>query len=88
MGGNFGDDTLAAALINRVLHHCHIVNIRGGNSYGRRHYTEVRKALHPEDCSNARDRELAIHRRTGKTLVTFDASTPPPPGKPPPLEES
>lgn len=27
-----GDDAIAAALIDRLLHHCHIVNI-GGNSY-------------------------------------------------------
>ena len=27
-----GDEVMAAALIDRVVHHCHIVNIRG-NSY-------------------------------------------------------
>ena len=27
-----GDEVMAAALIDRLLHHCHIVNIRG-NSY-------------------------------------------------------
>ena len=27
-----GDEIMAAALIDRLLHHCHIVNIRG-NSY-------------------------------------------------------
>jgi hypothetical protein len=31
-GEVLGDEVMAAALINRVLHHCHIVNIRG-NSY-------------------------------------------------------
>lgn len=31
-GDVFGDEVMAAALIDRLLHHCHIVNIRG-NSY-------------------------------------------------------
>ena len=46
-GEILGDDVMAAALIDRVLHHCHIVNIRG-NSYRMRHHSEVWKALHPE----------------------------------------
>jgi DNA replication protein DnaC len=47
-GGVLGDEVMAAALIDRVLHHCHIVNIRG-NSYRMRHHTEVWKALHPDE---------------------------------------
>ena len=31
-----GDEVMAAALIDRLVHHCHIVNIRG-NSYRRDH---------------------------------------------------
>ncbi len=31
-GEIFGDEVMAAALIDRLLHHCHIINIRG-NSY-------------------------------------------------------
>ena len=31
-----GDEVMAAALIDRLLHHCHIVSIRG-NSYRLRH---------------------------------------------------
>ncbi len=27
-----GDDVMASALIDRLLHHCHIVNIRGTNT--------------------------------------------------------
>jgi DNA replication protein DnaC len=46
-GEVLGDEVMAAALIDRVLHHCHIVNIRG-NSYRMRHHSEVWKALHPE----------------------------------------
>jgi DNA replication protein DnaC len=31
---------MAAALIDRLLHYCHIVNIRG-NSYRLRHHTQL-----------------------------------------------
>ena len=43
-GDVFGDETMAAALIDRLLHHCHIVNIRG-NSYRMRHHADVAAAL-------------------------------------------
>ncbi|MGH8562458.1 MAG: IS21-like element helper ATPase IstB [Nevskiales bacterium] len=43
-GEIFGDDVMAAALIDRVLHHCHLVNIRG-NSYRMREHTELYRAL-------------------------------------------
>lgn len=43
-GAIFGDDVMAAALIDRLLHHCHIVNIRG-NSYRLRHHAELRNVL-------------------------------------------
>ena len=46
-GDVFGDEVMAAALIDRLLHHCHIVNIRG-NSYRMRTHSELWKALHPE----------------------------------------
>jgi len=36
-GEVFGDSVVAAALLDRLLHHCHIVNIRG-NSYKLRNY--------------------------------------------------
>jgi len=39
-----GDEVMAAALIDRILHHCHIVNIRG-NSYRMRQHTEVWQSL-------------------------------------------
>jgi len=42
-GQVFGDEVMAAALIDRLLHHCHVVSIRG-NSYRIRHqlaFTEV-----------------------------------------------
>ena len=30
-GGMLGDEVMAAALIDRLVHHCHIVNIRGNS---------------------------------------------------------
>jgi DNA replication protein DnaC len=39
-GEVFGDDVMAAALIDRLLHHCHIVNIRG-NSYRMRQHRDL-----------------------------------------------
>jgi len=43
-GEVLGDDVMAAALIDRVLHHCHLVNIRG-NSYRMRQHTDLYRAL-------------------------------------------
>ena len=36
-GEVFGDEVMAAALIDRVLHHCHIVSIRGNSFRMRQH---------------------------------------------------
>src|SRR5690349_2501260 len=46
-GDVLGDDVMAAALIDRVLHHCHLVNVRG-NSYRMREHTELYRSLQPE----------------------------------------
>jgi len=46
-GEIFGDDVMAAALIDRLVHQCHIVNIRG-NRYRMRNHAELQSALHPE----------------------------------------
>lgn len=43
-GGVLGDEVMAAALIDRLLHHCHIVNIRG-NSFRMRQHAGLSKAL-------------------------------------------
>jgi hypothetical protein len=47
MGEIFGDEVMAAALIDRLLHHCHIVNVRG-NSYRLRHHVSIARAAEPE----------------------------------------
>jgi DNA replication protein DnaC len=31
VGRNLGDDVMAAALIDRLVHHCHLVTIRGNS---------------------------------------------------------
>jgi DNA replication protein DnaC len=54
-GEIFGDPVVAAALLDRLLHHCHIVNIKG-NSYRLRHYPGL---ILPE--------EPAVPRRRGRT---------------------
>ena len=38
------DEVMAAALIDRVLHHCHLVSVRG-NSYRMREHTELYRTL-------------------------------------------
>lgn len=43
-GDIFGDEVMAAALIDRLLHHCHIVNIRG-NSYRMREHRALASRL-------------------------------------------
>jgi DNA replication protein DnaC len=53
-GEVFGDEVMAAALIDRLLHHCHIVNIRG-NSYRMRHHTELWRNLHALGDGSAAD---------------------------------
>ena len=46
-GAVFGDEVMAAALIDRVLHHCHLVNIKG-NSYRMREHAELSRELNRE----------------------------------------
>lgn len=45
-GDVFGDDVMAGALIDRLVHHCHIVNIRG-NSYRMKNHAELYAILTP-----------------------------------------
>ncbi len=47
-GSIFGDDVMASALIDRLLHHCHIVNIRG-NSYRMRNHRDLWQTLNTQD---------------------------------------
>ena len=45
-GAILGDDVMAAALIDRLMHHCHVVNIRG-NSYRMREHSDLWQAIQP-----------------------------------------
>ena len=63
-GEVLGDEVMAAALIDRILHHCHIVNIRG-NSYRMRQHTELWQALHQGSEESApRSRRRSKEGRT------------------------
>lgn len=56
-GTVLGDEVMAAALIDRVLHHCHLVNIRG-NSFRMREHTALRLA---------EDLEAEVSKRSDRT---------------------
>ena len=56
-----GDEVMAAALIDRLVHHRHNVNIRG-NSYRMRHHSKLHRALGtpradtpPRSCARAKE---------------------------------
>ena len=49
-GTIFGDEVMAAALIDRLLHHCHVVSIRG-NSYRLRHQHDLWRGLDGEEAN-------------------------------------
>ncbi len=52
-GTVLGDEVMAAALIDRLLHHCHIVNIRGNSYRMRAHQDLLRPRSDDEVRSNA-----------------------------------
>ena len=51
-GGVLGDEVMAAALIDRLLHHCHIVNVRG-NSYRMRNHQDLLRSEEPREGAAA-----------------------------------
>jgi DNA replication protein DnaC len=65
-GAILGDDVMAGALIDRLMHHCHVVNIRG-NSYRMREHTDLWHAISPKNEDQAtsarrsRKREAETH---------------------------
>lgn len=52
-GEIFGDDVMAAALVDRLVHHCHIVNIRG-NSYRLRQHRDLARRLQADTAAARR----------------------------------
>jgi DNA replication protein DnaC len=68
-GEIFGDEVMAAALIDRLLHHCHIVNIRG-NSFRMRHHTDLWKQLHHGNDGNSASASSPSRRTPKKKELT------------------
>ena len=62
MGQTQGDEVVAAALLDRVLHRGHIVNIRG-HSYRLRRHAELSKAIHPTVARAVSTQESGSGRR-------------------------
>ncbi len=52
-GSVLGDEVMAAALIDRLLHHCHIVDIRG-NSYRMPAHQDLLRTRHPDSDEDSR----------------------------------
>jgi DNA replication protein DnaC len=65
-GEVLGDEVMAAALIDRVLHHCHLVNIRG-NSYRMREHSDLSQALRADAESATPPRR---QRKTGSAKTS------------------
>jgi hypothetical protein len=61
-GDIFGDDVMAAALIDRRVHHCHLVTIRG-NSYRMRQHSELWQTLHTAHEPSGGHDDLRLVRR-------------------------
>ena len=61
-GRVLGDEVMAAALLDRLLHRCHIVNIRG-NSYRMRRHADLSKAIHPGAARDVPRLEQPPHDR-------------------------
>jgi DNA replication protein DnaC len=59
-GTILGDEVMAAALIDRLMHHCHVVNIRG-NSYRMREHADLRLGLQPS--SDGAAAQTVLRRR-------------------------
>jgi DNA replication protein DnaC len=60
-GAVLGDEVMAAALIDRVLHRCHLVNIRG-NSYRMREHTALRMGPGTETPTETHSRQTRRHK--------------------------
>ena len=65
-GEIFGDDLMAGALIDRLLHHCHIVNIRG-NSYRMRHHQDLWRPHSQPEEDRSTPRRPRRHREAATT---------------------
>ena len=57
------DEVMAAALLDRLLHRCHIVNIRG-NSYRMRSHRELSRTIHPTAAKALRAEQAQIEEQS------------------------
>jgi DNA replication protein DnaC len=64
-GEIFGDSVAAAAMLDRLLHHCHIVNIRG-NSYRLKQYPGLSLPQEPAPINRGRPRKPRIQEAQAK----------------------
>jgi DNA replication protein DnaC len=62
-GDIFGDEVMAAALIDRLVHHCHIVNVRG-NSFRMRQHRDLGRTLHRDQQRDSDDQGAPTKRAT------------------------
>ena len=62
-GQILGHEVMAAALPDRVLYRCHIVNFRG-NSYRLRRHGELSKTIHPTATAAVSVQESPVGGRT------------------------
>lgn len=69
-GQILGDEVMAAALIDRLMHHCHVVNIRG-NSYRMREHTDLWQAIQPQS-----EPSTTLTRRKARESKTPHGSSP------------
>jgi DNA replication protein DnaC len=65
-GEILGDDVMAGALIDRLMHHCHVVNIRG-NSYRMREHTDLWHAISSKNEDQANTSSRRIRKKEAET---------------------
>ena len=65
-GAILGDEVMAAARIDRLLHHCHGVTIRG-NSYRMREHPDLLRAISPRAHAARASKPKRRPRREGST---------------------
>ena len=63
-GEIFGDEVMAAALIDRLVHHSHLVNIRG-NSYRMRRHADLAQLMQPSRDTPAPRARRAARQEVG-----------------------
>lgn len=71
MGRDFGDDVMAAALIDRLVYHCSVGNIRGNGYRLRQHGTRLAPPQRPPRPPATTPGGLPLHLRLSRQPVPF-----------------